>query len=86
MDGEDRDLKSLHPTKVAWPDDLEFVSWLRSRGWGNLGHVAGAAFLGFIVALDGGVLFGSPWGLGLIAVATPLQYWRSQRANSLSSA
>lgn len=70
------------PRIAAWPDDLGFVPWVRSRGWGNFGHVAMAAFLGFVLSLDAGVLFGSLWGFGLLAIATPIQYWRCRRANS----
>lgn len=75
-------VKLGEPKRAVWPDDLGFVAWVRSRGLGNLGHVAMAAFLGFIVSLDGGVLFGSLWAFGLLVVATPVQYWRCRRANS----
>lgn len=69
-------------SKAVWPENLGFMAWVWSRGWGNAGHVAMAAFLGFVVSLDGGLMFGSLWAVGLLAVATPVQYWRCRRANS----
>jgi hypothetical protein len=69
-------------TEVASADHLSFTGWLWSRGWNNLSHLAGAAFLGFLASLGAGALFGCLWGLGLIVVATPIQYWRCRRAST----